>query len=322
MKTVDLVVPCYNEEEGLVVFVEETSKIVDIIDGYSFRFVLVDDGSADNTLNIMKILAKQYTNVRYLSFSRNFGKEAAMYAGLKHSSADYVVVMDADLQHPPAMIPDMIKGIEEGYDCCAARRSSREGESKIRSFFSRTFYKLSNKITDVSMPHGAVDFRIMSRQMVNAVLQLAEVQRFSKGLFSWVGFKTKWLPYENVERAIGTTKWSFWGLFKYAIDGIASFSVAPLRIIAALGLIISLVAFVYIIIVLIQTLIFGIAVPGYATTLCAVLFMGGIIELSVGILGEYISRIYMESKKRPIFLIKQTNLDEDKDDEEDIENGD
>ncbi|MGN1111749.1 MAG: glycosyltransferase family 2 protein, partial [Acutalibacteraceae bacterium] len=302
MKTVDIVVPCYNEEEGLEVFVETTNKYINAIDGYRFRYILVDDGSRDKTFLVMRTLAKKYSNVKYISFSRNFGKEAAMYAGLQNSSGDYVIVMDADLQHPPAMIADMIKGVEEGHDCCAARRTTREGESKIRSFFSRTFYKFNNKITDVKLPYGAVDFRIMSRQMVDAVLSLSEVQRFSKGIFSWVGFDTKWLPYENVERTIGTTKWSFWGLFKYAIDGITAFSVAPLRFISLLGLVISALAFIYAIVVLLQTLIFGIDVPGYATTLIITLFLGGIIELSVGILGEYIGRIYMESKDRPIYL--------------------
>lgn len=233
-----------------------------------------------------------------------------MYAGLKNAGGEYVIVMDADLQHPPQMIPQMIHGIEEGHDCCAAKRISRQGESKIRSFFSRTFYKLSNKITDVKMPYGAVDFRMMSRQMVDAVLKLCEVQRFSKGIFSWVGFDTKWLPYENIERTIGTTKWSFWGLFKYAIDGITAFSVAPLRVISGMGIFISLFAFVYIIITLVKTLITGIDVPGYATNLCATLFLGGIIEFSVGILGEYIGRIYMESKKRPIYLTKSTNIED------------
>lgn len=311
MKTVDLVVPCYNEEDVLEMFVAETTKVTDTITGYSFRFILVDDGSKDKTFFLMKKLAAEYSNVKYLSFSRNFGKESAMYAGLKNSSADYVVVMDADLQHPPKMLIDMVKGMEEGYDCCAARRTSRTGESPVRSFFSRNFYKFSNKITDVKMPYGAVDYRMMSRQMVNAVLELAEVQRFSKGIFSWVGFETKWLPYENVERIIGTTKWSFWGLFKYAIDGIASFSVAPLRIISFIGFIISAISFIYIIITLIQTLIFGITVAGYVTNLCATLFMGGIIELSVGILGEYVSRIYIEGKKRPIYLTKSTNMNDD-----------
>ena len=319
MKTVDIVVPCYNEEEGLEVFVETTNKYINAIDGYRFRYILVDDGSRDKTFLVMRNLAKKYRNVKYISFSRNFGKEAAMYAGLQNSSGDYVIVMDADLQHPPAMIADMIKGVEEGHDCCAARRTTREGESKIRSFFSRTFYKFNNKITDVKLPYGAVDFRIMSRQMVDAVLSLSEVQRFSKGIFSWVGFDTKWLPYENVERTIGTTKWSFWGLFKYAIDGITAFSVAPLRFISLLGLIISGLAFIYAIVVLRQTLIFGIDVPGYATTLIITLFLGGIIEFSVGILGEYIGRIYMESKDRPIYLTKSTNINEEPDEEFDDE---
>ncbi|MEE1055846.1 MAG: glycosyltransferase family 2 protein [Acutalibacteraceae bacterium] len=309
MKTVDLVVPCYNEEEGLKIFVRETTKVTDNIQGYDFTFILVNDGSKDNTYKVMKQLAKQYENVKYISFSRNFGKESAMYAGLKYSNADYVVVMDADLQHPPKMLVDMCKAMEEGYDCCAARRVNREGESKIRSFFSQSFYKISNKISDVKMPYGAVDYRMMTRQMVDAVVSLSEVQRFSKGLFCWVGFDTKWIPYQNVERAVGTTKWSFWGLFKYAIDGFASFTVSPLRWLSAIGSIISFVAFIYIIITLLQTLFFGITVEGYVTTLCAILFLGGIIELSIGVLGEYISRIYMESKHRPIFLVKDTNMD-------------
>ncbi|MEE0059981.1 MAG: glycosyltransferase family 2 protein [Acutalibacteraceae bacterium] len=316
MKTVDLVVPCYNEEEGLSVFVSETTKVIEKIKDYSFTFILVNDGSKDNTYGVMKKLAKQYKNVKYISFSRNFGKESAMYAGLKNSTGDYVVVMDADLQHPPKMLVDMCKAMDEGYDCCAARRSSREGESKIRSWFSQNFYKISNKISEVKMPYGAVDYRMMSRQMVDAVVSLGEVQRFSKGLFSWVGFETKWIPYKNVERTIGTTKWSFWGLFKYAIDGFASFSIAPLRILSAVGFFISFVAFIYILATLIQTLVFGIEVKGYFTTLSATLFMGGIIELSIGILGEYISRIYMESKRRPIYLVKDTNINKDTTDNE------
>lgn len=320
MKTVDLVVPCYNEEEGLSVFVSETTKVIEKIKDYSFTFILVNDGSKDNTYGVMKKLAKKYKNVKYISFSRNFGKESAMYAGLKNSTGDYVVVMDADLQHPPKMLVDMCKAMDEGYDCCAARRSSREGESKIRSWFSQNFYKISNKISEVKMPYGAVDYRMMSRQMVDAVVSLGEVQRFSKGLFSWVGFETKWIPYKNIERTIGTTKWSFWGLFKYAIDGFASFSIAPLRILSAVGFFISFVAFIYILVTLIQTLVFGIEVKGYFTTLSATLFMGGIIELSIGILGEYISRIYMESKRRPIYLVKDTNINNDTTDEADTEN--
>ncbi|MBQ9764642.1 MAG: glycosyltransferase family 2 protein [Lachnospiraceae bacterium] len=296
----------------LNLFFTETNKILTSIPNYSFRYIFVDDGSKDKTLVLLKELAAANDNVYYLSFSRNFGKEAGMYAGLKHSTGDFVIIMDADLQHPPAMIPDMIKATEEGYDCCAARRSSRTGESKIRSAFSRMFYRLSNKFTDIKLVQGAVDFRIMSRKMVNAVLDLSEVQRFSKGIFAWVGFDTKWLPYENVERPLGTSKWSFWGLFKYAIDGITAFSVAPLRFVSALGFVISTFAFIYIIITLVQTLIFGIDVPGYVTTLCAVLFLGGIIELSIGILGEYIGHIYMESKNRPIYILKQSNFDNEK----------
>lgn len=311
-KTIDIIVPCYNEEDMLNLFFTETNKILTSIPNYSFRYIFVDDGSKDKTLVLLKELAAANDNVYYLSFSRNFGKEAGMYAGLKHSTGDFVIIMDADLQHPPAMIPDMIKATEEGYDCCAARRSSRTGESKIRSAFSRMFYRLSNKFTDIKLVQGAVDFRIMSRKMVNAVLDLSEVQRFSKGIFAWVGFDTKWLPYENVERPLGTSKWSFWGLFKYAIDGITAFSVAPLRFVSALGFVISTFAFIYIIITLVQTLIFGIDVPGYVTTLCAVLFLGGIIELSIGILGEYIGHIYMESKNRPIYILKQSNFDNEK----------
>ena len=309
MHTVEIIVPCYNEAEGLRVFYEETSKIVNKIKDYSFSYIFVNDGSKDNTFAEMLKLAEQHKEVKYVSFSRNFGKEAGMYAGLTYSSADYVIIMDADLQHPPALIPDMIKGVEEGYDCVAARRTNRKGEARIRSFFSRTFYKLSNKMTDINLVQGAVDFRIMSRRMVDAVLELSEVQRFSKGIFQWVGFDTKWIPYENVERAIGTSKWSFWGLFKYAIDGITAFSVTPLRLVTGFGFFISTCAFIYIVITIIQTMVFGIVVPGYVTTLCAVLFLGGIIELSVGILGEYIGHIYIESKNRPIFITKDTNID-------------
>ena len=309
MKTVDIVVPCYNEEEVLETFYQVTDGIVSAMAGYSFTYILVDDGSRDSTLTKMKELAAAHDNVRYISISRNFGKEAAMYAGLSHTTGDLVIVMDADLQHPPAMIPEMMKGIEEGYDCAAARRTTRAGESKIRSAFSNLFYRLSNHMTDVKMPQAAVDFRIMTRQMVDSILKLSEVERFSKGIFAWVGFDTKWYPYENVERTMGTTKWSFRGLFKYAIDGITSFSIAPLRLVSGVGFVISIVAFIYILITLIQTLIFGIDVPGYVTTLCAVLFLGGIIELSIGILGEYIAHIYMEAKDRPIYIVKQTNLD-------------
>ena len=310
MKTIDIVVPCYNEEEVLPYFVKETNEVIATIENYSFRYVFVNDGSKDKTLLVLKTLASKFSNVRYISFSRNFGKEAAMYAGLQHTTADYVIVMDADLQHPPKMFPDMIKGIEEGHDCCALYRAKQKGESKIRQFVSKMFFSFQNNISDVKMPDGAVDYRIMSRQMVDAILKLSEVQRFSKGIFCWVGFDTKWIEYQNVERTIGSTKWSLWGLFKYALDGITAFSVTPLRFIAVLGSIISLLSFIYIIITLIKTLFFGVEVPGYVTTLCAVLFLGGIIEMSVGILGEYIGRIYLEAKDRPIYLVKDTNFED------------
>ena len=308
IKTIDIIVPCYNEEDVLKLFYEESSKVTDNISDYSCRYIFVDDGSRDKTLSILMELSKEHENVKYISFSRNFGKEAAMYAGLDHSTGDYVVIMDADLQHPPTMIPDMIKGIQEGYDCCAARRTTRKGEAPVRSLFSRMFYRVNKKMTNIDLVQGAVDFRIMTRQMVASVLELSERQRFSKGIFSWVGFKTKWLPYENVERPLGSTKWSFWGLFKYAIDGITSFSITPLRIVTGMGFLISIFAFIYSIVTLIKTIIFGIDVPGYTTTLCAILFLGGIIELSIGVLGEYIANIYMEVKNRPLYILKDTNL--------------
>lgn len=311
MKTIDIVVPCYNEEEVLPYFVKETNEVISSIDNYSFTYIFVNDGSKDRTLFVLKELAGEFSNIKYISFSRNFGKESAMYAGLQHTTADYVIVMDADLQHPPKMFPDMIRGIEEGHDCCALYRAKQKGESRIRQFVSKMFFSFQNNISDVKMPDGAVDYRIMSRQMVKAILQLSEVQRFSKGIFCWVGFDTKWIEYKNVERTIGTTKWSLWGLFKYALDGITAFSVTPLRFIAVFGFIISLLSFVYIVYTIIRTLFFGIDVPGYVTTLCAVLFLGGIVEMSVGILGEYIGRIYMEAKDRPIYLIKETNIEEE-----------
>lgn len=311
MPTIDLIVPCYNEEEGLAFFVQETNKVIAALPKYDFRYILVNDGSRDKTYLVMKNLAQEFENVKYISFSRNFGKEAAMYAGLQHSTADYVVVMDADLQHPPSVFPQMLEAMEEGYDCCATKRDEREGESAFRGLFSKLFFKLSNKFTDVSMPYGAMDFRMMTRQMVDSILELSEVQRFSKGIFAWVGFNTKWITFKTVERQMGTTTWKFSGLVKYAIDGIACFSVAPLRFIALMGSVISGGALIYILITLIQAIFFGIDTPGYVTLLCATLFLGGIMEFSIGILGEYIGRIYMEAKDRPIYILKHTNLYED-----------
>ena len=304
MKTIDVVVPCFNEEAMLEMFYRESEKIYKNIEGYRFTYIFVNDGSKDKTHLLLKELAGNNDNVKYISFSRNFGKEAAMYAGLCNTTADYIIVMDADLQHPPALVPKMISEIEKGYDCCAAKRTSRKGESKIKSAFSALYYKLSNRFTDVQLVQNAVDFRIMSRQMVDNIIKLSEVQRFSKGIFEWVGFQTSWIPYENIERPAGETKWSFKSLFKYALTGITSFSIAPLRFLTCSGLFISFLAFVMIIVTLVRKLFFGIEVSGYASLMIAVLFMGGIIELSLGILGEYIANIYLEAKDRPIYMFR------------------
>ena len=321
MKTIDLVVPCFNEEEGLEHFVLETNKVIDTLPDYSFRYILVNDGSRDKTYLIMKQLATRFRNVKYISFSRNFGKEAAMYAGLQHATADYVVVMDADLQHPPQVFPQMIEALEkEGYDCCATKREEREGESFFRGFFSKLFFKISNKLTDVKNPYGAMDYRMMTQQMVRSIVELGEVQRFSKGIFSWVGFNTKWISFKTVDRELGTSTWKFSSLFKYAIDGITCFSVAPLRFTAVMGAIIFFIPLIYTRITLIQTLFFGVTTPGYVTTLCAVLFLGGITEMSIGILGEYIGRIYLEAKDRPIYITKFSNFEEENNEEKEEPN--
>ncbi len=312
MKTIDVVVPCFNEEAMLEIFYRESEKIYKNIEGYRFTYIFVNDGSKDKTHLLLKELAGNNDNVKYISFSRNFGKEAAMYAGLCNTTADYIIVMDADLQHPPALVPKMISEIEKGYDCCAAKRTSRKGESKIKSAFSALYYKLSNRFTDVQLVQNAVDFRIMSRQMVDNIIKLSEVQRFSKGIFEWVGFQTSWIPYENIERPAGETKWSFKSLFKYALTGITSFSIAPLRFLTCSGLFISFLAFVMIIVTLVRKLFFGIEVSGYASLMIAVLFMGGIIELSLGILGEYIANIYLEAKDRPIYIVQDSNIEHTK----------
>lgn len=316
MKTVDIIVPCYNEQDVLTTFFKETDKIVSKIEGYSFRYLFVNDGSKDDTLLLLKGLAATYPYVNYISFSRNFGKEAGMYAGLENSTGDYAIIMDADLQHPPALIPQMIESVEKGHDCCAAYRTNRKGEKVIRSFFSRNFYKINNKLTNVKMPYGAVDFRIMSHQMVESIVSLSEVQRFSKGIFCWVGFDTEWIPYENVERTIGTTKWSFKGLTNYALDGILAFSVSPLKLLTVMGFSISLIAIFYAVFILIKTIIQGVDAPGYASTIIIVLMLGGIIEISIGVLGEYIARIYTEIKHRPVYIAKENTLKDGSDNEE------
>ncbi len=308
MKTVDLVVPCFNEEEVLPAFVEETNKVIVTLPDYKFRYILVNDGSRDNTLLVMTQLAKKFDNVKYISFSRNFGKESAMYAGLEHTDADLVFVMDADLQHPPKMFPQMLAEIEKGHDCCALYREKQKGESFIRQAISKMFFSLQNATSKVKMPNGAVDFRVMKREMVDSILRMGEVQRFSKGIFCWVGFDTKWLPYENVERTIGTSSWSFWGLFKYAFDGFTAFSVTPLKLLYILGILMLLGGVGVGIALIILGAIFGKG-GDFLPTLCALLFIGGIIEVSLGIIGEYLGRVYFEVKERPIYIAKVKNIE-------------
>ena len=308
MKTVDLVTPCYNEGPMIEMFYEATSKVIESIKGYAFRFIFIDDGSVDDTLSAIQKLSRADSRVKYISFSRNFGKEAGIYAGLRNSSADMVVVIDADLQHPPKLLTQMIGAIEEGYDSCSARRVNRKGEPRIRSFFARRFYGIINRISDIDIVDGAVDYRMMTRQMVNAILELNEVQRFSKGIFSWVGFRTKWIEFENVERIAGETKWSFWNLFKYALEGITAFTTVPLRFASFIGMGISVVSFFLLLFELIKTIIYGVGVPGYLSIWFMLTLMGGIMILSIGILGEYIAKMYLETKNRPIYIAKSSNI--------------
>ena len=314
MKLISIVVPCYNEQEVLPLFYAEITKVMaQIKEKHSdteFELLFINDGSKDETLKKLRELAVKDKRVRYISFSRNFGKEAGMYAGLQNSKGDYVVVMDADLQHPPAFIPQMYEYVLSGeYDCATTRRVSREGESKIRSWFSRKFYKVMNKISQTEIVDGAQDFRFMTRQMVDAILSMKEYNRFSKGIFSWVGFRTKYMPYENIERAAGNTTWSFKSLFKYSLEGIFAFSTAPLSISSFLGILSCIIAFIMIIIIVIKWLAFGDPVQGYTTTICVLLMMGGLQLFCIGILGQYLSKTYMESKKRPIYLIHETEED-------------
>lgn len=304
MKRTDIIVPVFNESEGILMFYEETKKAIAQCEGFDFHFIFINDGSNDNTLDVIKKIADRNSKVRYISFSRNFGKEAAIFAGLNASMGDYTILMDSDLQHPPALIPEMLKAVtEEGYDAAGAKRKT--------GFFSKAFVSLNNKLSSVKLQKGATDYMCMSRGYVNAILKLCETQRFSKGLFAWVGFNVRWLDYEQPERITGKSKWNFSKLFKYATDGITSFSTVPLTLVTCFGAIVCFLAFIYILITLIKTWIFGIDVPGYVTTLVVLLFMGGVIILAIGILGEYIGRIYMESKNRPLYVIKETNVKKD-----------
>ncbi len=311
MKLISVVVPCYNEQEVLPLFYTEITKVMaqikDKHNDTDYELLFINDGSKDETLKKLRELAVSDNRVRYISFSRNFGKEAGMYAGLQNAKGDYIVVMDADLQHPPAFIPQMYEYVLSGeYDCATTRRVSREGESKIRSWFSRKFYKVMNKISQTEIVDGAQDFRFMTRQMVDAILSMHEYNRFSKGIFSWVGFRTKYMPYENIERAAGNTTWSFKSLFKYSLEGIFAFSTAPLAISSFLGILSCIIAFIMILVLVIKWLAFGDPVQGYTTTICVLLMVGGLQLFCIGILGQYLSKTYLESKNRPIYIIHET----------------
>lgn len=307
-KTVTLIVPCYNEEASLPIFYDAVCEVAASVPEYDMSLLLVNDGSRDGTLSIMRELAEKDGRVQYVSFSRNFGKEAAMYAGFCNAKGDYVAVMDADMQDPPSLLPEMLEILETGeYDSVATRRVTREGEPPIRSFFARMFYKIINKISDADIVDGARDFRLMKREMVEAIVAMCEYNRFSKGIFGWIGFRTKWLPYKNVERVAGETKWNFWSLFKYSIDGIVNFSQAPLSIASLMGLFLTVVSFAAILFIVVRRLIFGDPVAGWASTACIILFMGGLQLLCMGIIGQYLAKTYLEVKRRPHYIIAETN---------------
>ena len=313
---ISLVVPSYNEEEAMPLFYKEAARVAAGMEqshGAEFEFIFVDDGSKDKTLQVARRLHDQDPRVRYVSFSRNFGKEAAIYAGLKAAQGDYVATLDADLQDPPALLPQMLDALLTGdYDCAATRRTTRQGEPPVRSWFARKFYRIINRLSDTEIVDGARDYRLMSRKMVDAVLAMAEYNRFSKGIFSWVGFSTKWFDYENVERVAGKTKWNFWGLFKYSIEGIVGFSTAPLVMAAGAGVVFCLAAFVGILFVVVRALIFGDPTSGWPSMVCIMLLCSGVQLFCLGIVGEYLAKTYLEVKHRPIYIEKETEADRDR----------
>ncbi len=306
MEKISIVVPCYNEEKTIPIFYKEMNKVIDKMKKLEFELIFVDDGSSDNTLKVCRELSREDKRVKYVSFSRNFGKEAGIYAGLSKSSGDYVTLMDVDLQDPPELLPKMYSLIkEEGYDSVGTRRVTRKGEPPIRSFFARCFYRLINKMSKTEMVDGARDYRLMTRQMVDSILEMKEYNRYSKGLFSFVGYNTKWIEYENRERVAGETKWSFWKLVIYALDGIIAFSTTPLWIAAIIGLLFCLISFVAILIIIIKTLVFGDPVGGWPSMVCIIFFVSGIQLFCIGIIGAYLSKTYLETKHRPIYIVKE-----------------
>ncbi|MCF0184912.1 MAG: glycosyltransferase family 2 protein [Bacteroidaceae bacterium] len=312
-KLIELITPCHNEKDCIRPFYEEVKRVFNNeIPDYDYIITYVDDGSYDNTLSVIRELAKEVENVRYISLSRNFGKEAAMYAGLAKCVGDYVVMLDSDLQHPPALIPKMLKAVvEEGYDCATARRISRKGEPPIRSFLSRSFYHVFNRVTSINLVSGSTDFRFMTRQVAKAVMALPETERFTKGIYSWIGFQNKWIEYVNVERAAGKTKWSIRGLARYSINGFFAFATTPLRIATYLGMLICLVDLIYIIKLIPEAVTYGRLPGGTGTTqLLLTAGLGGLIIFILGIIGEYMARIYLEVKRRPVYLIRETNIED------------
>ena len=305
---ISIVIPCFNEEEAIPFFYEETLKVLRTMSLSSFEFVFIDDGSSDRTLEVLKEISAKDKLVHFVSFSRNFGKEAALYAGLSKANGEFISVMDVDLQDPPSLLPQMLEAIlKEGYDCAATRRVTRKNEPPVRSFFARKFYKIMGKLSDVPVVDGARDFRLMTRKYKDAVLSLLERNRFTKGIFPWVGFKTKWFAYENVERVAGKTKWSFWKLFLYSIDGIIGFSTKPLAFSAVAGVLSLAVTFVLIIFIAVRRLVFGDPVQGWASLVCFITFFSGLQLFCTGISGLYISKVYTEVKQRPIYIIKEEN---------------
>jgi glucosyltransferase len=308
MKKISIIVPCYNEEAALPLFYPVAHEVLEKLPD-DYELIFVNDGSKDKTLEILRDFAAKDPHVFYISFSRNFGKEAAMYAGFVNASGDYVAVMDADLQDPPALLPEMIKILDSGeYDSVATRREDRKGEPPVRSWFARKFYQIINKISDADVVDGARDFRLMKRDMVDAIVEMSEYNRFSKGIFGWVGFKTYWLPYENVERVAGESKWNFWKLLKYAIDGIINFSLVPLNLSSWLGFLMTGVSFIMLIVIVLRKLIKGDPVAGWASLICVVIFIGGLVMLSLGVMGQYLAKIYMESKRRPHYISSESNI--------------
>ncbi len=307
MSLLSVIVPCYNEEENIKDFYVELLKNTSFFvkRGIEIEILYVDDGSKDHTVDEVKELREKDDRVRLISFSRNFGKESAMYAGLEKSKGDYVVIMDADLQDPPALLPDMFSAIDEGYDSVATRRVSRKGEPPVRSFFARCFYRLMKKISKTEIMDGARDYRLMTRQMVDAILQMSEYNRFTKGIYGWVGFRTKWLEFENIERAKGETKWNFWKLFLYSVEGITAFSTVPLVIASFMGVLFCALAFVAIVFIIVRKIMFGDPVSGWPSLVCIILLVSGVQLFCLGILGQYLSKTYMEVKKRPIYLVKE-----------------